>query len=328
MCVNPLIVTNPNFDSHGLSSRPSKNIKFYSVPCGWCLNCRVDRRNWLTDACNYEFSKFGCGAFVTFTYDDYHLPFVSDPTDNSVKMSLSKNDFKLFLYRLRSNIRSKFGPNFTSKTVNSRFKFLCVGEYGDVFKRPHYHCLFFGLDFLACKKIFLASWKNGLIDSLPIQNGGIRYVLKYCDKQLHGDSLKKEFTAHNLEAPFLRKSIRLGFGLLSDNLDFIQNNNFCYKSSHNLLRPIPAYYRQKFADPPKFNYDLVAQKMLAYGFKPNSSYLHKFSLADMNNFKHARSLINEKNLYSGLISSGNPADLPFEDYTPNSDLFALVKACR
>lgn len=48
--------------------------KYLEVPCGWCLNCRVDKQNWITDACEYEWKKYNyIGAFVTFTYDDIHL---------------------------------------------------------------------------------------------------------------------------------------------------------------------------------------------------------------------------------------------------------------
>ena len=48
-------------------------------------------------------------------------------------MSLNKREFQLFMKRLRKRF--------------SNVRYFMCGEYGDLFKRPHYHAILFGLDF-------------------------------------------------------------------------------------------------------------------------------------------------------------------------------------
>ena len=50
-CCQPFFIKNPNFLRNG---DIHKYQKYLQVPCGWCLNCRVDRQNWLSDAMTYE----------------------------------------------------------------------------------------------------------------------------------------------------------------------------------------------------------------------------------------------------------------------------------
>lgn len=112
----------------------------------------------------------------------------------------------------------------------------------------NYHVLFFGLDFYYCKSLFKSLWRKGLIDVLPILEGGIRYVLKYVDKQLHGDDLKKVYTDNFIEAPF--SSVSTGIG---SELFFDQYNNVVTTGEYiNLAgkrRPIPPYYRDLLGAP-------------------------------------------------------------------------------
>jgi len=60
--------------------------------------------------------------FGTFTFDEDHY-----------KPSLDYRDFQLFNKRLRQRMK----PH--------KLRFFAVGEYGDQFKRPHYHACLFGL---------------------------------------------------------------------------------------------------------------------------------------------------------------------------------------
>lgn len=102
-------------------------IKSLSLPCGQCVGCRLERsRQWamriMHEASNYGLSN----SFITLTYNDDNLP--SD-------LSLNHSHFQKFFKRLR-----KFLP---SKTV----RYYMCGEYGDEFKRPHYHACIFNHDF-------------------------------------------------------------------------------------------------------------------------------------------------------------------------------------
>lgn len=75
--------------------------------------------------------------FLTLTYDNDHVPekdYVDNETGelNKVK-TLNYDDFQKFMKRLRK----KYGLK--------GLKYLVAGEYGSNTKRPHYHCILFGL---------------------------------------------------------------------------------------------------------------------------------------------------------------------------------------
>ena len=104
--------------------------RFYVIPCGKCLSCRMSyARDWAF-RCKCEFDSHDrVGSFVTLTYNPDHLPVLDGhPT-------LFKPDYQKFLKRFR-----KAYPDVD-------FSYLGCGEYGGKTMRPHYHFLFFGFVF-------------------------------------------------------------------------------------------------------------------------------------------------------------------------------------
>ena len=98
-------------------------VPFVEIPCGKCIECRLQySRSW-ADRCVIEAKKYDHNYFVTLTYDDFYLP---------KNRSLSKSDFKNFIKYLRKLI------------PNSKIRFFGCGEYGtnpssgDPGLRPHY----------------------------------------------------------------------------------------------------------------------------------------------------------------------------------------------
>lgn len=112
----------------------------------------------------------------------------------------------------------------------------------------NYHVLFFGLDFYYAKSLFKSLWRKGLIDVLPILEGGIRYVLKYVDKQLHGEELKRVYTDEFVEAPFSSFSTGIGSELFFDQYNRVVTTGE-YKNLAGKIRPIPPYYRDLLGAP-------------------------------------------------------------------------------
>lgn len=100
------------------------------LPCGQCIGCRLERSRQWAVRCMHEAQLHADNCFVTLTYNDENLP-----EDGS----LNKRHFQLFCKRLRKRV--------------SPFRFFHCGEYGDQFRRPHYHACLFGLDF-PDKKLF------------------------------------------------------------------------------------------------------------------------------------------------------------------------------
>ncbi len=219
-----------------------KNIN-YKIPCRWCINCRVDRRNEWKARAEYEFKKHISGAFVTFTYNEMFIPLVKG-NDGKIRATIKKKDAQDFIERLRKKIQKE--PENILRQKN--FTYLGVSEYGEngkIFDRPHYHILFFGLDYLYNKQLFLEEWKNGFIDSIPILNGGINYVLKYMDKQIMGKQARFEnYGRYRLEEPKQFQSKGFGNELYYNNTKNIQENNGKIKSGMKYIQ-VPQYYKNK-----------------------------------------------------------------------------------
>lgn len=91
------------------------------MPCGKCLNCRINHAKEWAVRCVLESLYHDDNYFITLTYDDEHLP--SDGL-------LYRRDVQLFLKRLRKRIGS--------------FRYFGCGEYGGKTHRPHYHLILFG----------------------------------------------------------------------------------------------------------------------------------------------------------------------------------------
>lgn len=130
-------------------------------------------------------------SFITLTYSDETLP-----TDYGLQIG----DLQKFLKRLRKR---------------RAFRYLAVGEYGDLNKRPHYHALLFGVDFaddrLEMKRtphgtLFLSAelestWKLGHTSVADLTAETAGYVARYALKKINGPNAERAYTrtAHGHE---------------------------------------------------------------------------------------------------------------------------------
>lgn len=168
----------------------------------------------------------------------------------------------------------------------------------------NYHVLFFGLDFYYAKDILKKTWKAGLIDVLPVLEGGIRYVLKYLDKQMYGDDLKKHFTDKGVEPPFSSFSTGIGNELFINQYDFIRKTG-TYKNLAGKERPISPYYRNLFSAPtlpPDFDRKL---KEYERRFGKNADILHGYD-----EYESALLYGRERALASSALNSGHAVYMP------------------
>lgn len=236
MCNNPVLLSEINSGiSHQMKKYASLKVLFGQkvIPCGNCLGCRLDKLALWTARCNYELFN-SRSAFVTFTYDDFHLPY----NPGSLYPTLHQED----LHKYLDNIRHKIKAFPTLPKLNRKdFAYFASGEYGGKFHRPHYHVLFFGLDFKEFEKIFNTTWKNGMVKTLPIVSGGVRYVLDYFTKEMvSGELAEKRFDDVGIERPFKMVSRGLGRELFFNHRDEIRKNHVLKLGSRVI--PIPTYY--------------------------------------------------------------------------------------
>lgn len=97
------------------------------VPCGQCMNCRVNKARKWTGRILAEMmgSPPRCNWFLTLTISDENL----HRAPPHAYASLEKGAFSLWLRAWQR--------------ANGAFRYYAVGEYGDLSRRPHYHLAMF-----------------------------------------------------------------------------------------------------------------------------------------------------------------------------------------
>lgn len=127
MCINPIYIHNKRGDYH-----PLYHKRLILVPCGKCEECRQNRQHEImTRLSCHAFENHQNGGkylFLTFTYNDSHLPHlyfkgVSQPCFNW-------DDVLTLIKWLRKQYNS------------GDWSYFGVCEYGKHTKRPHYHISF------------------------------------------------------------------------------------------------------------------------------------------------------------------------------------------
>lgn len=210
------------------------------VPCSRCTGCRLERSRQWAIRCVNEASVHEKNSFLTFTYRDENLVYgYKNPT--LVPVHLEKFWKKL---------RKKYGMGI---------KYFACGEYGERFKRPHYHACVFGIDF-EDKKI--DSSKNGqyyyhsceldliwgfgkcIIGDVTFESAA--YVSRYImSKKLGKEAVKYE--KEGIEPEFVRMSRRPGIGLkwLEKYSGDVFNHDYQIIRGGIKCKP-PRYYTEKF----------------------------------------------------------------------------------
>lgn len=296
------------------------------VPCGYCLNCRVDKRNEWSDRCKYEYQDKLTASFVTLTYNDIWIRdqecVHTSLYDDHLVSSLNYKHVQDFIARLRKFV--KYHKEFHGVLCNPDFSYIYVGEYGEngsVFDRCHFHVLFFGLDFAFMRKFFTKEWKFGYIEVLPLLDGGIDYVLKYLDKEVKGDQAKEKYDLHGITRPKRCSSTSFGVGLYRRDRQDVIDNGFTYKSG-KVRRPIPSYYVKKFfTRQTEFTDDDVYwKKKLSQINLHNKAVAHRltdFSDKSLKAFRKRQSAVKERKLRQMVLNTG----VGVMDYVSSDDLY-------
>lgn len=192
-CENPIYVKNR---TRRFGSGVTK-LGFW-VPCGKCEACRERmRQEWFIRAfCEWKdcTEKGGTVYFPTFTYRPDALPVFNTDSgrlrhgeEKSGIPCFDKKDIDTYLKRVRKKLE-RLGVKGVRYIVCSEY-----GTSDNGTHRPHYHCLIFmpknNLDSSMVKDIILDSWQLGYAfwsdkGAEVEQLAGIKYVSKYCCKQI------------------------------------------------------------------------------------------------------------------------------------------------
>lgn len=206
-------------------------VQGITIPCGKCVEClQRKRQEWVFRLLS-ELKDAQTCYFITFTYDDEHLPM-----DEFGYYQLDKRDVQLFFKRLRKEY------------PDNRIRYFLCGEYGTHTFRPHYHAIIFNLPLdntpsrIKLTKKLETIWQKGHVDIGDTVNGA---AINYCAKYI---MYKHSVSEHHVK-PFILTSRRPGLG--SNYINSQQIRNYHQSSDEHLAMvdgcklPLPRYYSTK-----------------------------------------------------------------------------------
>lgn len=108
-----------------ISSTAKSVINDYiDIPCGHCLECRLEYSRMWADRCMLEALDHKENCFITLTYDDLNIPLVDgvrpDTGEVTKFKTLDKRDLQLFVKRLRKRLGG-----------DVKIRYFACGEYGE-----------------------------------------------------------------------------------------------------------------------------------------------------------------------------------------------------
>lgn len=239
---------------------------FTEIPCGKCIDCRLNYSRQWADRCIFESEYYKDSEcwFLTITYDDDHI---MDIGSNVFSGTLEKKELSAFLKRLRRHCEYH--------GISSGVRFYACGEYGSKTFRPHYHMILYGLDlkendsmvpwvksksgFWTWRSPLLESiWKKGMIVVSPISWDTCAYTARYVMKKV-GGLTADEYVANGVEPEFVLMSRRPGIGreYFDDNYEKI------YECDEVFIKGADGGRKGK---PPKY-YDSLYEKISPDNYK-------------------------------------------------------------
>lgn len=134
MCVNPILIRNPNYKRKcrlgSFDSFKDCSSLYIRVPCGHCIDCIQSKQMSIvqrSQMMNLDYHVF----FGTLTYDNKHLPYLY--TSSGIKIT----------YADISHIQKMFKRIRKGNLFTRDFKYLVVSERGSLKGRPHFHLLLY-----------------------------------------------------------------------------------------------------------------------------------------------------------------------------------------
>jgi len=242
----------------------SKEYPTFQLPCGKCLECRLEYARSTAIRCVHEAKMYDQNTFLTLTYKDERLEspkLIYEHIQTFIKDLRSKrlNDHLKALGMKRDEYQA-----LDTKTRQELYKpimmpIMTTGEYGEEKKRPHWHLLIFNwrpedAQYLRTNelgdKLYKSKWvdeqwgrndpeqKPNEIGDITFRSAG--YVARYATKKLvHGNDQD-----HNYH-PIHRRSSRNAIGkrFLEKYWKDIFNHGRCILSDGQSC-PIPRYYEK------------------------------------------------------------------------------------
>lgn len=126
------------------------------VACGHCLSCAIRRQKSWVLRIQLEQSDHECSSFWTLTYADHACP-----------ENLSYEHIASFMRQSRKSLGA------------SSVRFFCIGEYGSLTQRPHWHLILFGVPCLKPGLLHIKQWPYGACFVGNVTPASAAYTARY-----------------------------------------------------------------------------------------------------------------------------------------------------
>lgn len=182
MCLNPINIVNRS----KFLSREYRQPYFMQVRCGKCVECqKQNSMEWHYRSYHHFKAAIEGKQYVLFdtlTYDNKHLPHLSDfielPVESLDFPCFSYQDIRHWLVRLRKQLRNRgYKDNFTYFLASEYgHDNLYVDDKGRQRRgtcRPHYHVLFFvssDIPIDTMSELISRTWQKGKTDGYPYKS--------------------------------------------------------------------------------------------------------------------------------------------------------------
>lgn len=241
MCLHPIEIRRKN--SLG-------KVSSVVVPCGKCEQCRASYQSKFAALSVLECLNHSSVAFVTLTYDQEHLPVaISEPDVHLEKEDVTIPGNRMVAFQrgsscydwqlddwnkkgcmvlpdydgllacptlYREDVKNLL-KRFRSAYPDKRVRFACFGEYGEQFRRPHYHLMLYGFDAISASQ-FVDKWSFGFTNYKiipafnPDGSSGFNAVSSYMSKYIGKGSHLPDFVLSGYAQKPRRQSSQ-NFGL-------------------------------------------------------------------------------------------------------------------
>lgn len=239
------------------------------MPCGKCLACLARKRKDWTTRLTHELSLHDRRKvlYLTLTYSQERVPctdgenfWIGHDSNRPGRQTLLPADVQKFLKRLRRHLEYRPSKRDDGRDHVDSIRYYCVGEYGGLTRRPHYHLMIFGWWPSDCKffkrhkgnDIFLSSqirklWPFGFHTCETCGDCVSSYVARYVSKKFsrldNGDDI--------VHSEFVLQSIKnggIGSGWCDSYIaESVKRGYVTYRHKNKILKArIPDYYIKRF----------------------------------------------------------------------------------
>lgn len=216
----------------------SRQYATFQLPCGKCLECRLDYARTWAIRCVHEAKMHPHNSFITLTYSDEKLE----------SPRLQYEHFQKFIKAVRQE---------HTIDENTKIGYFVTGEYGEKTKRPHWHACVFNFypadakyfrsnergDKIYTSESLQNTWDFGHVEIGQVTLESAGYCARYAAKKLiHGKDQDHDFH------PISKKSNRNAIGkkFLETYWRDVFNSGAIILSDGSKL-PIPRYYEKWLA---------------------------------------------------------------------------------